>query len=145
MTLIVVDTNVVVAATLRGGLPARGVVRACLDGGYQPLIGAALFAEMEDVFAREDPFKTSPLTPRERVQVLDGFFKRCRWVEVFYAWRPNLPDEGDNHLIELAVAGQAQAIVTRNLRDLSRGELKFPNVRVLDPRQCLEAFPPCPR
>ena len=28
---------------------------------------------------------------------------RCRWVEVFYAWRPNLPDEADNHLIELAV------------------------------------------
>jgi predicted nucleic acid-binding protein len=36
---------------------------------------------------------------------------------VYHAWRPNLPDEADNHLLELAVAAQADAIVTRNLRD----------------------------
>ena len=75
--------------------------------------------------------------------VLDGFLNRCRWVEVFYAWRPNLPDEADNHLIELAVAAQAVTIVTRNLRDVSRGELKFSSLNVLTPEQCLEAFP-CP-
>jgi predicted nucleic acid-binding protein len=75
--------------------------------------------------------------------VLDGFLKRCHWVEVFYAWRPNLPDEADNHLIELAVAAQADAIVTRNLRDVAHGELKFPSLRVLTPEQCLEVFP-CP-
>ena len=68
---------------------------------------------------------------------------RSRWVEVFYAWRPNMPDEADKHLIELAVAAQADAIVTRNLRDVARGELKFPMLRILTPEQCLEAFP-CP-
>jgi len=61
----------------------------------------------------------------------------------FTAWRLNLPDEADNHLIELGVAAQADAIVTRNLRDMSRGELKFPSLRVLTPEQCLEVFP-CP-
>lgn len=75
--------------------------------------------------------------------MFDGFLNRCRWVEVFYAWRPNLPDEADNHLIELGVAAQADAIVTRNLRDVSRGELKFPSLRVMTPEQCLEVFP-CP-
>jgi predicted nucleic acid-binding protein len=64
-------------------------------------------------------------------------------VEVFFAWRPKLPDEADNHLIKLAVAGNAAVIVTRNLRDLLRGELRFPNQRVLTPEQCLEAYP-CP-
>jgi hypothetical protein len=39
------------------------------------------------------------------------------------------------------VAAQADAIVTRNLRDVARGELKFPKLRVLTPEQCLEAFP----
>jgi predicted nucleic acid-binding protein len=76
-------------------------------------------------------------------EVFDGLLNRCRWVEVFYAWRPNLPDEADNHLIELGVAAQAEAIVTRNLRDVARGELKFPSLRVLTPKQCLEVFP-CP-
>lgn len=120
------------------------VLRACLRGQYQPVLGAALFAEYEDVLGRSDLFADSVLSAKESDEVFDGFLNRCRWVEVFYAWRPNLPDEADNHLIELGVAAQADAIVTCNVRDLSRGELKFPSLRVLTPEQCLEVFP-CPR
>ena len=98
-------------------------------------------AEYEDVLARDELFSTSRLSSDEREAVFDAFLATCQWVEVFYAWRPNLPDEGDNHLIELAVAARANAIVTRNIRDLGRGELIFPSVRVLTPEQCLEVFP----
>ena len=143
MTTVLLDTNVLVAALLRGGGSARRVLRACLNGTYHPVLGPALLAEYEDVLGRTELFTDSVLSAKERSEVLDGFLNRCRWVEVFYAWRPNLPDEGDNHLIELAVAAQADAIVTRNLRDVSRGELKFPSLRVLTPEQCLEVFP-CP-
>jgi predicted nucleic acid-binding protein len=119
------------------------VLRACLHQHHRPVLGPALLAEYEDVLARADLFITSVLTAKERGEVLDGLLNRCRWVEVFYAWRPNLPDEADNHLIELAVAAQAEAIVTRNLRDVARGELKFPSLRVMTPEQCLEALA-CP-
>lgn len=138
------DTNILVAALLRQGGSARAVVRACLAGHYQAVVGPALMAEYEEVLGREELFAKSVLTAGERHEVFDGFLARCRWVEVFYGWRPNLPDEADNHLIELALAAQASAIVTRNLRDLARGELKFPSLEVLTPEQCLEAFP-CPR
>ena len=144
VTTIALDTNVLVAALLRGGGSARAVLRACLTEGYEPVLGPALLAEYEDVLSRIDLFADSVLSAKERNEVFDGFLNRCRWVAVFYAWRPNLPDEADNHLIELAVAARADAIVTRNLRDVSRGELKFPALRVLTPEQCLEVFP-CPR
>jgi predicted nucleic acid-binding protein len=144
MWTIVLDTNVLVAALLRGGGSARAVVRACLRGRYHPVIGPALLAEYEDVLGRSELFADSVLTAKERNEIVDGLLGCCRWVEVFYAWRPNLPDEADNHLIELGVAAQAQAIVTRNLRDVSRGELKFPSIRVLTPEQCLEVFPCLP-
>lgn len=144
MPTVVIDTNVLVAALLRGGGSARAVVRACLQGRYEPVLGPALLAEYEDVLGRVELFKGSVLSAGERGEVLDAFLSRCRWVEVFYAWRPNLPDEADNHLIELAVAARAEAVVTRNLRDVARGELVFPMLRVLTPEQCLEAFP-CPR
>lgn len=143
MTTVVLDTNVLVAALLRGGGTGRAVLRACLRGQYQPVLGPALLAEYEDVLGRSELFADSVLSTKERGEVFDGLMSRCRWVEVFYAWRPNLPDEADNHLIELAVAAQANVIVTRNLRDVARGELKFPMLRVLTPEQCLEAFP-CP-
>jgi predicted nucleic acid-binding protein len=117
------------------------VVRACLDRQYQPVLGPAPLAEYEDVLGRGDLFAGSMLTAAEREELFDGFLSQCGWVEVYYAWRPNLPDEGDNHLIELAVAAQADAIITRNLRDLTRGELKFPALEILTPEQCLEHFP----
>ncbi len=107
------------------------------------MLGPALLAEYEDVLGREKLFVGSVLSERERAEVFDGFLSRCKWTEVYYAWRPNLPDEADNHLIELAVAAQADAIVTRNLRDLTRGELKFPSLAILTPEQCLEKYP-CP-
>lgn len=68
---------------------------------------------------------------------------RARWVEIYFSWRPNLFDEGDNHLIELAVAGGTKALVTRNTADFKRAELKFPNLAILTPEQFLEAYP-CP-
>ncbi len=97
--------------------------------------------EYEDVMGRSKLFARSPLTENERQDVFNGFLAVCRWTEVYFAWRPNLPDEADNHLIELAVAGRAAAVVTRNVRDLGRGELRFPRIRILTPEQCLEVFP----
>jgi putative PIN family toxin of toxin-antitoxin system len=138
---LVLDTNVFVGALLTRGGTSRRLIRACLGGVYQPLMGAALLAEYEDVLSRDALWKTSLVSASEREAVLDGFLGVCRWTEVFFAWRPNLPDEGDNHLIELAVAGNAAAIVTRNIRDLNSGELRFQGLRILTPEQCLEAFP----
>lgn len=143
MVDLVVDTNVLVGALLRGGGASRRVLRGCLSGAYRPLMGVALFTEYEDLLARDVLWRGALVGPDERATVVDAFMARCRWVEVFFAWRPNLPDEADNHLIELAVAGNALAIVTRNVRDLTRGELRFPQHRVLTPEQCLEAYP-CP-
>ena len=40
-----------------------------------------------------------------------------------------------------AVAGNAQAIVTYNVRDLVRGELTWPNLQILTPAQYLEQQP----
>ena len=142
MRTIVLDTNVLVAALLRGGGSARAVLRACLKADLQAVLGPALLAEYDDVLGRAPLFASSALSAAERNEVFEGFLNRCRWVEVFYAWRPNLPDEADNHLIELAVAAQADAIVTRNLRDVARGELKFPGLKVLTPEQCLAQLLP---
>lgn len=140
MTRLVIDTNILVAACLKEGGIGRQIIKRCLTGAYKPLIGTALFTEYEDVISRDELFKESPLSKSERMEVFHGYLAGCQWTEVYYAWRPNLPDEADNHLIELAVAGGASAIVTCNVKDLTRGELLFPQVRVLLPEQCLEVF-----
>lgn len=137
----VIDANIFVGACLGQGA-AWHVVRACLIGQVQPLMGAALFAEYEDVLSRSGLFVTSRLSSTERAELLDIFVARSAWTRVYFAWRPNLPDEADNHLVELAVAGGAAFIVTRNLRDLGRAELKFPGLRCLGPETFLKEIAP---
>jgi predicted nucleic acid-binding protein len=94
-----------------------------------------LFNEFEDVAGRAGLFSTSPLAAEEREELLDAFLSVCEWVPVFYLWRPNLPDEGDNHLIELAVAGSAATVITHNVRDLRRGDLRFPQLGIETPAE----------
>ncbi|SJM89051.1 putative toxin-antitoxin system toxin component, PIN family [Crenothrix polyspora] len=130
--IIVIDTNIIVAACMGTGSAAE-VVAACLRKDHTPLMGAALFAEYSDVVNREDLFKTCHLNKAERNELLDIFFGVCRWTDIYFGWRPNLKDEADNHLIELAVAGHAQCIVSRNIKDLKSGELLFPDLSLLTP------------
>ena len=133
----VVDTNIFVSACLGRGA-AHHVIAACLQGKCIPLMGAALLAEYEDVLGRANLFENCRLTSEERNELLDIFLAGCEWTRIYYAWRPNLPDEGDNHLVELAVAGGAQFIVTHNLRDVSRMELRFPGLRTSSPENFLK-------
>ncbi len=133
---VVVDTNVLVGAFLsKAGGDNRKVIRRCLKREAQPLLGVTLFSEYEDVLGRDNLMKKCPLTPRDRLVLLEAFLSVCEWVKVYYLWRSNLPDEGDNHLIELAVAGAADAIITNNTRDLKGGNLHFPQTRILTPKQ----------
>ena len=134
--MIVVDTNVFVGACLGTGASCR-VVEACLAQRFQPLMGAALLGEYEDVLGRAPLFAKSRLSAVERSELLDIFLATCRWTRIYYGWRPNLRDEGDNHLIELAVAGGASHVVTHNLRDLKNMELNFDGLTVVTPTQLL--------
>lgn len=135
---IVMDTNVFIAALLSPGGNNRSVLRRCLQREIQPLLGAALLHEYEDVMTRSELMNKSPAGPQARQALLEAYLSVCEWVRVYFLWRPNLPDEGDNHLIELAVAGGADAIVTNNKRDLRRGEISFPKLLILTPTEFLQ-------
>ena len=127
------DTNVLVAALSSSDGASREVIRQCLLAKYDPLMGQALFAEYEAVMSRPGMFVRSPITDEEREVLWAAFASRCQWVRVYYLWRPNLPDEADNHVVELAVAGRAEVIVTYNTRDFERTELHFSGLRVMTP------------
>lgn len=133
---IVIDTNVFAAGLRSRGGASREVLRRALSGKFLPLFGNALWLEYCDLLGR--PVWGDSTTPDERTKILAALAQRGRWVTVYYGWRPNLPDEADNHLIELALAGGAAALVTHNVRDVGRGELRLGKLRVLTPAQTLE-------
>jgi putative PIN family toxin of toxin-antitoxin system len=133
---LVLDTNVFVAALRSDGGASREILRRVLLGWYRPLFSNALWLEYEDLLGRD--VWSDATTSEERQQMLNALAQAGHWVTTWYGWRPNLRDEGDNYLVELAIAGNADAIVTHNVRDLAHGELIWESLQILTPAQCLE-------
>ena len=127
---IVVDTSVMISALIGTKGPSREIARRCLLGMYSPLISNALFLKYEDVVQREKISSICPLTRSEVRELLNAFYSVCSWVPIYYLWRPNIIDEGDNLLIELAVAGNATHIVSNNVADFNNAELTFPAIQI---------------
>ena len=135
---IVVDTNILINVLIGDRDSAsRMLFRKCFHGEYQPLMSNDLFSEYCDVINREKIVQLCPLDLETKTKLLSAFMSVCQWVKVYYLWRPNLIDEADNHLIELAIAGNASKIVTRNLKDFQRSQLKFPQLKFQTPEQLL--------
>jgi predicted nucleic acid-binding protein len=138
--MILVDTNVFVGACMGVGASVK-VVELCLRGQVQPVMGASLLAEYEDVVRREALFADCRLDLAQREELFDIFLASCHWRHTYFSWRPNLRDEGDNHIVELAVAAAVSHVVTWNLRDFAAMELRFPALKFVSPPQFIKELP----
>ncbi|MEN9896073.1 MAG: hypothetical protein RIR97_1925 [Pseudomonadota bacterium] len=134
---VVVDTNVFVSACIGKG-PSSNILELCLAGHLEPVIGHALFSEYRDLLSRTDLFKAARLNNSERRMVFRAFLSRCSWQSVYFGWRPNLLDESDNHVMELAIAANVTIIITNNIRDFRNADLLFPQIRILPPDKFLK-------
>ena len=131
--LIVLDTSVLVAG-LRSRLGASAaLLREIAANRIELVASPALFLEYEAVLKREE--HGLPL------HYVDGFLAElalCIYpVEVRFVWRPQLTDANDEMVLEAAINGQAEAIVTHNRRDFERAAARF-GVAVLSPAELLE-------
>lgn len=111
----VLDTSVLVAAA-RSKRGASHALLSCLpDPRFQPVVSVPLFVEYRDVLVR--PENLLYRSPSEAEGFLDFLLSASHLQEIFFLWRPALPDPDDDLILELAVAGNCRYIVTHNLRD----------------------------
>ncbi|MEM9535459.1 MAG: putative toxin-antitoxin system toxin component, PIN family [Cyanobacteria bacterium P01_A01_bin.3] len=135
---LVVDTSVFVSTLIGLTRASRQLIRQCLQQTrYQPPIGNTLFSDYESLINRPKILNRCPLSPSDIVTLFEAFISTCQWIDTYYLWRPNLTDEADNHLIELAVAGNAEAIATHNLEDFANTQLLFPTLNIVKPETLL--------
>ena len=128
---IVIDTNVLIGALIGQEFGAnRKLLELCLKGEFQPLINYTLFSEYEELINRPSILKLCKRSPEEINILFDGFLSVCELIKIYYLWRPNLVDEGDNYLVELAIAGNAQILVSHNIKDFQQSQLKFPQLQI---------------
>ena len=99
----------------------------------------AFFWEYEAVLKREKILELLDVSLEEVDLVLAALLAIARRSNVHYLWRPNLQDEGDNHVLESAVASGA-IIITKNIRDFFSSDLRFPELVILTPQQFCDIY-----
>ena len=135
---IILDTNVLVSAFTSADGASRAVLRRTLSGKTTALISVALYSEYRDVLGRADFLSRCPLSRSEVEELFFAFLQTTQPVELYFSWRPNLRDEGDNHVYELAVAALDAPLLTYNQRDCMQPQLKFPSLQIMTPAQWLQ-------
>ncbi|MDO9139270.1 MAG: PIN domain-containing protein [Methylobacter sp.] len=93
--------------------------------------------EYQDLLSRENIQALCKQTSVSLMEFLDGFAAVCTAIDARYLWRPNLKDEADNHLVELAIAARAAYIITNNVSDFAHAELKRLGYEVITTEQIL--------
>lgn len=133
---IVVDTNVVIAALRSRFGAAHRLIMLSGTGRFEINLSVPLVLEYESVAMRQAAeLELEPETIDEIIGYLCSIAARHR---IHYLWRPVLPDPKDDMVLEVAVAGRCESIVTFNERDF-RGAERF-GIRVITPLAFLRAI-----
>jgi putative PIN family toxin of toxin-antitoxin system len=132
----VLDTDVAVAALRSPGGGSAALVRAIRQGQGTLLLTPALLFEYEASCQLAEHRLVSGLGYEEVEHFLDSLVLLAEPVETHFRWRPQLRDPGDEMVLEAAVNGRAQALVTFNRRDYGEAPRRF-GIELLNPGETL--------
>lgn len=128
----VLDTSVIVSAVRSRHGASNLLLQLALQGRFQILATPALFLEYEEVIGRPEHVAVHGLTPKRMAEFLIGLAGIIEPVRVFYQWRPQMQDPDDEMVLETALNGHADVVVTHNLNDFLFAASRF-NLRVASP------------
>lgn len=130
------DTSVVVAATRSDAGAARQLLLAALQGRFALLLSVALALEYEAVLKRPEQLAASRGTREQIDTLLDALVAVARPVYRRFYWRPLLRDANDELVLEIALCGGADLLVTFNRRDFEPASAAW-GIAVVTPQEAL--------
>jgi putative PIN family toxin of toxin-antitoxin system len=113
----VLDTSVLVAAIRSDRGASRMLLVAALERRHQLLVSVPLMIEYESVLTRADHLEASGLSRDDVQATLDAIALVAEPVRLAYLWRPILADADDDMVLETAVNGRPDLLVTLNRGD----------------------------
>lgn len=132
----VLDTNVVVAAIRSERGASRALLVGALEGRYRILMSVPLILEYESVLTRDEHLEASGLQSDDIGAILDAMAAIAEPIRLAYLWRPILADAQDDMVLETAVNGRADALVTLNDRHFRRAAASFA-IDIVTPAEAL--------
>jgi putative PIN family toxin of toxin-antitoxin system len=118
---VVFDTNVLVAALRSKTGAAFELVSMIPSPKFELALSLPLYMEYRDVLLRPN-VKPIGVSDSDIEDFIDNILTNAKTRNIHYLWRHSLRDENDEMLLEIAVASQAEYIVTFNVRDFANIE-----------------------
>ena len=112
----VLDTDVLVAARRSATGASNALLRQVDNHAFTMLASVPLFLEYEAVLSRAEHLLASGTTVKQVIGFLDYLAGLVTPVKFHFLWRPQLSDVADEMVLETAINGMADAIVTFNTR-----------------------------
>lgn len=124
-------------AAIRSDVGAsRQLLVAALERRLSLLVSVPLMIEYQAVMTRLQHVEASGLSVEDVNALLDAVAEVAEAVRLAFLWRPSVRDPSDDMVLEAAVHGRADAIVTFNLRDFGEVTERF-GIAVLLPGEAL--------
>ena len=139
MKRLVLDTCVIVSAFRSQNGASNALLAYAAEKRIIPLLSAALFFEYESVMMRPEQVAVHNLTSAQIQKALDGLASVSEIVNVNFSWRPQLRDPNDEMVLDLAVNGRADALITHNVRDFEPAAQSF-GLKILTPSEFLKGM-----
>jgi putative PIN family toxin of toxin-antitoxin system len=130
------DTDVVVAAMHSPAGAAAAILRSIRQGETTLLLSVPLALEYEAVCQKAEHRLDAGLSQGQVDIFVTAVIAMAEPVETHFLWRPQLRDPGDEMVLEAAVNGGADALVTFNMRDYGEAPSRF-GVELLLPRTAI--------
>jgi len=119
---VVFDTNVLVAATRSKNGASFKLISMLPSEKFQLALSLPLYMEYLDVLLRPE-VKPANVAERDITDFVDNILVHSETNNIYFLWRHSLGDRKDDMVLELAVASQAEYIVTFNIKDFANIEL----------------------
>lgn len=140
MMLVTLDTNILYQALMSNAGASYFILKQVRNRRIQIALSVPVFHEYQDVLTRKKSLDDFELELAD----IDKFLRYLAYVgktfEIFYLFRPNLRDEKDNMLVELALTSQSSYLITSNIKDFKNAELKFHQLNIITPSEFVKKW-----
>jgi predicted nucleic acid-binding protein len=125
-----------VTAIRSSGGAARVIVTMILRGQVTGLMDVKLGLEYRDVALRPEHLSASELSQQEVLGLIESLEAASETVEIVIQFRPLSSDPNDDMILDLAINGHAEAVITKNAKHFGAAGGRF-GIPILSPAEFL--------